>query len=224
MQKQPNNAIRILMVDDHPLQIEGYKAVLAYNHAKIPLQVTECYDVEAAHRVLTGKRADFDIVFLDCRMPPSAALRIASGENLANLVRQHLPFCKLVMVTAHCEAFLLYDTIRKIAPEGLLVKSDIDASELLIAFREILDGNTHYTETVHQAIQGLLSKQSYLDNYNRQIIMLLSKGIRTKNIPQHLNLSLSAVEKRKALIKDYLCVDSGTDEDIVEEARRRGFI
>jgi two-component system, NarL family, response regulator NreC len=39
-----------------------------------------------------------------------------------------------------------------------------------------------------------------------------------------LNLSKSSIEKRKMQIKDYLCIAKGTDEDIVRESRKLGFI
>jgi DNA-binding NarL/FixJ family response regulator len=87
-----------------------------------------------------------------------------------------------------------------------------------------MKGETYHSETVKESIRDLLSKEEYLDFYNRQIIMLLSQGIKTKNIPEHLNLSQSTVEKRKVQIKDYFCIEKGTDEDIVREAKRMGFI
>ena len=63
-----------------------------------------------------------------------------------------------------------------------------------------------------------------MDNYNRQILLLLSQGIKTKNLPDLLHLSKSAIDKRKAIIKQIFGIDKGTDEDILKEARRQGLI
>lgn len=216
--------VKILMIDDHPSQIEGYKVILAYNYGEVKLEVTACYTCESAYRLITERQPDFDLVFLDKNMPSYKEMNIASGEDLAPIIKKNLPESKIVIITSHSEAFLLYNMVKKFNPAGLLVKSDFAAEELLVAFEDILKGKIYYTETVNRSIRELLSKETYLDTYNRQIIMLLSQGIRTKSIPDHLHISLSAVEKRKAQVKDYFCLDKCSDEDIVREARRLGFI
>lgn len=70
----------------------------------------------------------------------------------------------------------------------------------------------------------MISSVKTLDSYNRQIIMLLSQGVKTKNFHDYINLSTSAIEKRKVVIKDYLGIIKGTDEDILREARKQGLI
>lgn len=217
-------ALKILMIDDHPSQIEGYKVILAYNSMGLAIETTCCYTSEKAFEIIAVDSNDFDIVFLDRNLPEYAAKSIYSGEDLGVLIKRHLPGSKIVIITSHSEAFILYNMIKKIDPAGLLVKSDFTADDLLVAFENIVNGENHYSQTVQESIARMLSKETYLDSYNRQIIMLLSQGIKTKNLPEHLNISLSAIEKRKAQVKDYLCIDKGTDEDIVREAKRLGFI
>src|SRR5690606_17240783 len=82
-----------------------------------------------------------------------------------------------------------------------------DPQELRDAFKRYILGETYHSITVTDIIKKILSKESYLDTFNRQIILCLSQGIKTKHLPVHLNMSLSAIEKRKAQIKDYLCID-----------------
>lgn len=219
-----NRRIRILMIDDHPSQIEGYKVILEYNHGNLEIEATACYSCEKAYRLITSVGHDFDLIFLDRNMPSYQEMNIHTGEDLAYVIKKKLPKSKIVIITSHSEAFLLYNMVKKIDPAGILVKSDFAAEELLVAFDDILAGKVYYTETVNRSIKELLSKERYLDSYNRQIITLLSQGIRTKSIPNYLHISLSAVEKRKAQVKDYFCLDSAKDEDIVREAKRLGFI
>lgn len=216
--------VKILMIDDHPSQIEGYKVILSYNHGDLEIEATACYSCEKAYRLITSAPGNFDLIFLDRNMPSYKEMNIKTGEDLAYVIKKNLPLSKIVIITSHSEAFLLYNMVKKIDPAGILVKSDFAAEELLDAFDDILAGKIYYTETVNRSIKELLSKESYLDSYNRQIITLLSQGVRTKNIPKHLHISLSAVEKRKAQVKDYFCLDKASDEDIVREARRLGFI
>lgn len=215
---------KILMIDDHPTQIQAYKTILSYNSRNLQMQITEAYDCKSAYEILEKTKGAFDLAFIDRSMPAYEEQNLKSGEDLAKLIKTQYPDIKIVILTSHAEAFLLYNIVKTIEPIGLLVKSDFTADELLIAFDKILDGETYHTETVRTSIRELLSKEDYLDSYNRQIIILLSQGIKTKNIPEHLNLSQSTVEKRKVQIKDYLCIEKGTDEDIVKEAKRLGFI
>lgn len=219
-------SVKILMIDDHPLQIEGYKVVLGYNNLGLGIETTVIHTCESAYHLVTNTTnpVPFDLVFLDVSLPPYPEKNIKSGSDLALLIKKQLPNSKIVMLTSHAEAFLLYDIVKKIAPIGLLVKSDFSAEELLTAFDTIMNGETYYSQTVKENIKEFLSKEEYLDNYNRQIITLISQGIKSKNLSEHINLCQSAIEKRKVKIKDYLSIEKGTDEDIVREAKKLGFI
>lgn len=221
------SAVKILMIDDHPSQIEGYKVILDYNEYGYEIETTACYDCETAYKlILKPEWAQyFDVVFLDKNMPPYKEQQIYSGEDLVPVIQQYMPHSKIVILTSSIEAFVLYNIVSKIHPTGLLVKSDFRAEELVEAFDLIMHGGVYYSQSVKGSIEQLLSKKEFLDSYNRQIILLLSQGIKTKSLPKYLNISLSAIEKRKAQIKDYFCIgNKGTDEEIVKEAKKLGFI
>lgn len=217
---------KILMIDDHPTQLEGYKVVLEFNNQGLEIESTLANSCEEAYKIITNKENPvlFDMVFLDRSLPPFEEMKIKSGEDLALLVKKHLPESKIIMLTSHAEAFILYNIVKKINPNGLLVKSDFDGEELLNAFDKVVNGQIYHSETVTKSIKELLSREEYLDSINREIITLLSQGIRTKSMPEFINLSHSAIEKRKVQIKDYFCIDKGSDEDIIREAKKLGFI
>jgi len=219
--------VNILMIDDHPSQIEGYKGILSFNEVGYDIETMACYDCRSAYDVITSGQLsnEFDIIFIDKSMPPYPEKNIASGEDLALLIKMQFPEMKVVIITSYNDAFQLYNIVKKIEPIGLLVKSDFHPDELIEAFDCIMNGGCYYTSTVKMSIDKLLQSQDYLDSKNRQMIMLLSQGVKTKSLPDFLHISLSAVEKRKAFIKDYLCLGKkGSDEEIVSEARKRGFI
>jgi len=218
--------LKILMVDDHPSMIEGYKIILSYNDLGFEIETTSAFSCESAYEIITSKtqKVFFDLVFLDYSLPPYEEKNISSGEDLALLVKTHLPDAKIVMLTSHTESIILHNIIRKVEPAGLLVKSDFSADELLSAFDTIMNGVTYHSITVRSNVKELLSKNIYLDDYNRQIISLLAQGIKTKSLPDHVNLSMSAIEKRKVQIRDYFCIEKGNDEDIIREAKKSGLI
>ncbi|UOK43074.1 MULTISPECIES: response regulator [Flavobacterium] len=218
--------VKILFVDDHPLQILGYKTILDYNNHGFCIEATECYNCKDAFSIVTNtvNRPDFDMVFLDRSMPAYEEEGIYSGEDLAILVKKNVPKAKIVILTSHAESFIIYDIMKKVNPAGLLIKSDFSGEELLLAFDSIINDETYHSETVQKAIKELLSREEYLDSINRKIIMLISQGFKTKTIAGEVKLTESAVEKRKAKIKDYFCIGKGNDEDIIREAKRLGFI
>jgi DNA-binding NarL/FixJ family response regulator len=216
---------KVLMVDDHKTMLIGYKSILEFNDKNLELDVTFSHDCEDAYNIImTSDSSPFDLVFLDRSLPPYPDKKIKSGEDLAVLVRKQLPDTKIIMLTSHAEAFVIYDIVHKIRPNGLLIKSDFDGDELLVAFNQILNDETYFSETVTAALKEQIISRGYLDTIDRQIITLLSKGLRNKTIAAELGLSDSAVEKRKVKIKDYLNIYKGNDEDIITECRKLGFI
>ena len=217
---------KILMVDDHPSQIDGYKAILQYNNKNIEIETTTCFNCEEAYHIITNTSnpVRFDLVFLDRSLPPYLEKKIKSGEDLALLSRKHWPETKIIMLTSHAEAFILYDIVHKVRPNGLLIKSDFDGDGLLEAFDAIVEGNTYYTETVRESIKERLLSQGLLDSVDRQIITLISEGLQIKTIAETMNLSQDTIKKRKSKIKDLLGIDKGNDEDILKECRHLRLI
>jgi len=214
------------MVDDHPSMIEGYKSILSFNNLGFEIEVVPAFDCKSAYNRMVESEDiyEFDMIFLDLSLPPYEEKGIHSGEDLAVFAKKKFPYAKIVILTSHAEAFILYNIQKKIAPDGLLVKSDFTAEEFLIAFELILNNKKYTSKTVEESIQELLSKDIFLDEYNRQIITLLANGVQSKNLANYINLSMSGIDKRKAQIKAFFFVKKGTDEDIIREARKHGFV
>jgi len=213
---------KVLIVDDHPAIVEGYKSIFSLSERLMSIE--SAYDCETAFNSIVAADKDYEVAILDVILPAFEQQNLYSGEELALLVKRQMPRCKIIMLTSHADSFTLYNLIKKVSPEGLLVKSDFKPDELLSAFDRVLEGETHYSVTVKQSLKTIQAKEVYLDTCNRRIISLIAKGVKTKNLPLHLNLSISAIDKRKAQIKEVFDLAKGTDEDIIREAKRNGFI
>jgi len=62
--------LKVLMVDDHPAIIEGYKAILSYNKLGYDIKTTTAFDCENACKIIQNKEGKpFDIVFIDISLP-----------------------------------------------------------------------------------------------------------------------------------------------------------
>ncbi|AWI26785.1 response regulator [Flavobacterium pallidum] len=217
--------MKILMIDDHPSQIHAYKTILSCSEPKFDFMVTEAYDCQSAYEIIVqSETEDFDMIFLDRSLPPYKEKNIMSGEDLARLVRNHLPHSKLLIMTTHAEAFTLFNMIKDYHPEGLLVKSDFTVEQLIDVFSRIYEGEIFYSNTVKSAMKEMNSRNGYLDRCDQQIITMLGQGISMKSITKTLGLSRSAISRRKAQIRIYFGIDSGGDEEIVAKAREAGLI
>ena len=219
-------SLNILMIDDHPSMIEGYKSILSFNELGLHINTTPAYNCETAYNIIMSEEnlEAYDMAFVDLSLPPYVEKNIKSGEDLVLLIRKKFKKCKVVILTSHAEAFILDNIQKTIEPNGLLVKSDFTAEEFLMAFEQIYTNQVYISKTVVDNIAELYEKRPFLDDNNRLLITLLGEGIKTKNLPQHMNLSISAIDKRKAQIRHYFKIEKGSDEDIVRAAKNHGLI
>lgn len=223
MKKKP---IAILMIDDHPSIIEGYKSILSFNNLGLEIITTPAYTCASAyHSIVERPEANpFDFAFVDLSLPPYPEQQIKNGEDLALLIKNKFPLCKIVVLTSHAEAFILDSIIKNIDPIGLLVKSDFSANEFLISFEKMYKNFPYTSKTVVETTAELHQKSIFLDELNRKIITLLASGVKTKSLPDQLKISISTIDKRKAQIRHFFEIEVGTDEDIVLQAKKHGLI
>jgi len=222
MKKKTN----ILIADDHPFIIEGYKNTIAgYHPSEFEFNIVEANDCKSVYEILTKPNViRFDVAFFDISMPPYKEKSILSGEDLAKLMKEVLPSCKIILLTMHTESLKINNIIKTINPNGLVIKNDLTFDELLKAFGKILNGENYYSQTVIKFVSQHATENTEINEVDRQILYHLSRGIKTKNIPLHTSLSLSTIEKRKVYMKNIFKIKDGGDEDLIDEARKRGFI
>ena len=215
------------MVDDHPMIIEGYKNTLLEKFKK-PVDCTidtasNCDEALALIKKNTTKKP-YDLALIDIKLPASEDGTVTSGEDLAIQFKQAYPKAKVIVSTMHNEDSRIHNILQTVNPEGFLIKSDLSSTELVRAFEEIMDGKTYYSTTVTNHFRKMMNNNFSLDTVNLQILYHLSRGVQTKNLGKYINLSLSAIEKRKNHIKELFDIKSSNDEKVIEEARKRGFV
>jgi len=218
--------INILIVDDHPFIIEAYKNTIAgYHPSQFEFNITQANDCRSAYDIITNPNMiPYDVAFFDISMPPYEEKNILSGEDLAKLMKNVLPSCRIILLTMHTESLKINNIIKSINPNGLIIKNDLTFDELLTAFDKILKNENYYSQTVVKFVSQNVGENILIDDFDRQILYHLSRGVKTKNIPLHMPLSLSAVEKRKLNLKDLFQIREGGDEDLLREAKNRGLL
>ena len=219
--------INILMVDDHPIIIEGYQnTLMATKKDDQILLIDTANSCDAANQLMqrASKEKPYDVCFFDISLPSSADGNINSGEDLALIAREILPDAKVIILTMFNESYRIHNIIKEISPDGFLIKSDLTSSELAEAFQHIMHSPPYYSSTVSNFLRKSVTSDIYVDDINRKILHLLSQGIKTRSLTEHIDLSMSAIEKRKKQMKLLFSVEDGKDETLLEEARKKGFL
>ena len=216
----------ILIIDDHLTMVEGYRSILSSSASKYLYTIQITNGCREAYQVLNNpsNHNSFDAVLLDISLPPAEDLKLKSGDDLIPIIRKSNSSAKIIVITSHTEHFLIYNLYNNYNPESILIKSDITPNELLNAFSLLFTHNTYYSETVKEAIKQLEGNDFFLDQIDIQIISLIAEGIKNKNLIDYLPLTINAIDKRKARIKQYFLIDKGNDEDIIKAAKKRNFI
>ncbi|GAA4939757.1 response regulator [Algibacter agarivorans] len=220
--------IRILMIDDHPMIIEGYQNTLLFTkkeNQELEIDIANNCDEAIAYMDKSIQTVRYyDVLFVDISLPPSTDGLMSSGEDLAEYARKNLPNAKIIILTMFNESFRIHNIIKTIDPEGFLIKSDLTSSELASAFQKVLYSPPFYSGTVNSHIRKAIASDIVVDDKNRKILHLLSQGVKTKNLAAHLDISLSAVEKRKKQLREIFEVNDGQDETLLNKAKKKGFV
>ncbi|MEE6140259.1 response regulator transcription factor [Mycobacterium sp. 050128] len=123
--------VRLVLVDDHEMVIEGLKAMLAGFSSRVRV-VGQAVGVEQAVSVVDS--LDPDVVLCDVRMQGS------SGLDLCLLLRQQDPNRKVVMLSVYDDEQYLFQSLR-VGASGYLLKS-ISSDDLIRQLESVRNGET----------------------------------------------------------------------------------
>lgn len=217
--------VNVLIVDDHPFIIQGYKNVInLFPDKKIHFSYTEAIDCRTGYDTIMNSEIKFDIAFLDISMPVYEEKNINTGEDLAKLLMQRMPECKIVMLTMHSESLKVLSIIDEINPVGLIIKNDLTFEQMILAVTTILKGEKYYSEAVITFLNQQQQEKIYVDVIDRQILHYINKGIDSEDIPLYITISSSNVKMRKQRMKDHLGIPESTDIEFIKVAKDKGML
>ena len=216
----------ILIVDDHPFIIDGYKnAITRYKPDLYEYLFTQGKDCMTGYNIITDPEIPpFDVAFLDISMPVYEEKGIYSGEDLAKLIMQYMPNCKIILLTMYTELLKIKNIIDTINPAGLVIKNDLTFDELLFGFDVVLKDEIYYSHSVIKMANQNNKDIDGIDQFDKLILFHISKGTKTKDITQYIPISLHAIEQRKVNLKELFKIEDGSDVDLIKEAKIRGII
>jgi two-component system, NarL family, response regulator NreC len=179
----------VLIADDHAIVKEGLVSLL------------EAHDFEVVGAVGDGqllieaaRRLRPDVIVTDLTMPGLGGLDV-----LVQLQAERIP-SKVVVLTMHNDGEKAAQALRAGAVAFLLKESA--GEELVTAIRHALEGNVYLTPAVTRAVMERMAasegpSEPTLTARQRDVLRLIAKGQRMKEIAAALQLSTRTVETHK---------------------------
>lgn len=214
--------MNFLLIDDHPFILEGYAHVVDQNFPKSTIAkftTAKCV-VDYFENVPEAKRTD--IALIDYNIPGYTENKIKNGIDIANAIRKVIPYCKIIMLTAHTEKIYILDIIKNAKPDGFFTKGELTPENLQFLIKKVLDNEKVYSTYIKETLNESLDDKSLIDDYNRQILYLLSKGYKIIELDKIIPISYSAIQKRIAKMKQIMNVDD--DKGLVKAAIKHGYL
>ena len=187
-------ALRILLVDDHPVVREGYRRLL---ERQAGLQVcAEAGDAKAAYRAFKDHRPD--VVVMDIALPG------ASGLEAMRRIRQWDKDARILVFSMHAgPAFAL--KAFEAGASGYVTKSS-DPAGLVHAVKAVAARRRFLSEDIARAIAAdrLAGSEGVVEQLGpreTEILRLLATGMTSGSIAAVLNLSPKTVRNHHYAIK-----------------------
>ena len=219
-----------LIIEDHPIISNSYLSALdtvQFNNENLNFEkigVAKNCD-EAYSAIIKAEKANgVDIIFLDIQIPPSSDGKIISGEDLGAIIRKKLPEAKIIVSTMFNDNYRIFNIRKSIHPEGFLVKNDLNSAIMVEAIEKILISPPYYSPTVMSSIQKQYINREKVDEHDRRMMYELSRGVKMKDLPDIIPMSMAGLEKRKRHLKVIFNVAQKADRFLILVAKEKGFI
>ena len=219
--------LRILAVDDHEMTMIGYKFILEeinFEDYVIHVDTAKTYEQGKQKIEDSAKSFLYDIIMLDIQLGPANETSPHTGEDLGILARKLVPDSKIVFLSSFSDNYRINSILKTVDPEGYMVKTEIDENALYDMVHTIMKNPPYYTKKALVAIRTKMANDIPLDDNDKKILYHLSIGTKTKDMIEHISLSLPGIENRKRQLKTIFGIEKQNDQALITEARNRGFI
>lgn len=209
MNSSPTAAIRVLIVDDHPIVREGLAALLSHEP-----------DMTVVGEVTNGREAveEFarlkpDVLLLDLRMPEMG------GVEAIEAIRRESPDARILVLTTFDGDEDIHRSLRAGAKAYLL--KDAPVEELLRAIRLAHAGKTYVSGEVGARLAENVGAER-LSERELSVLRLMVQGHSNREIAALLFLGESTVKSHVAAVMQKL--DASDRIKAVTTALRRGLV
>jgi two-component system, NarL family, nitrate/nitrite response regulator NarL len=181
-------ALRLMLVDDHPLVRDGLRARL---EAAGGLQVVaEAGDAQEALAVAALHQPD--LVLMDVGMRGTNGLQ-ATRQLLAQQA------CKVLVLSMYDNA----EYVREAERAGALgyVLKDSPADEIVAAIRTVAAGGRYFSDALVLKLQSHAVDTPLLTPRENEVLALIAQGLSSKDIGERLGMGVRTVETHRTNLR-----------------------
>ncbi|MEH6681256.1 MAG: response regulator transcription factor [Sediminicola sp.] len=182
-------AIHIVIVDDHPMVLEGLRSLLGDDES---IRISACFtNATETLAYLEGNRVD--VILLDVNLPD------INGVEMGKMVRERHPAIKILGLSTYSEPSIINQMIKNGA-KGYLLKN-ATADELVNAITQIYNGHFYFGSEVQKILADSVSQEGKdtpkLTRREKHILQLIADGKTTNAIAEELFISPLTVETHR---------------------------
>lgn len=186
--------IKVLLVDNHPLVIDGLRAILeTFEHIAVVGTAGLAREGLALAKALRP-----DVVLLDINMPQ------ISGIEAIEMFREQTPDSRLLMLSMHDSREYISTSVLHGA-SGYILK-DVSTEEIVAAIEAVASGGTYFSSGVSDVLLERRSSTAAnpLTAREYSVMLLIASGKSNREIAEELSLSAATVETHRKKIKKKL--------------------
>lgn len=183
--------VKLFIVDDHYMVIEGIRTLLADDH-----QIEWCGHATNANSCMAFlQHQQPDVILMDINLPDK------SGIDLCKEVKAHHPgICVLGLSTFNQQSY-----IQKMMDSGAsgYVLKNATHDELMEAINTVLKGRLYFADEVLKVLRTEHKEGILLTRREREILRLIAEGYTNQEIATNLFISISTVDthRKNLLVK-----------------------
>ncbi len=219
LKKDKPGKIRLLLVDDHPIVLDGIKSHLC---AQPEFEVVG--DASNGQDALRKAKLTLpDVILMDISMPHMNGL-----EAISHL-RKQVPNAKVLILTMHESKEYIAQVVRSGA-RGYLLKDSAPA-ELVGAIKAVHHGEVYFSPSVSRVLVQEMTdgsrraangaEQQPLTDREREVLSLIAEGLLNKQIADRLGIGVRTIETHRERIMRKL--DIHTVAGLTKYAIARGM-
>lgn len=175
---------RIFIVDDHPMVLEGFKALLQTENITIVGTAKNAF--EAMDFI---KKNKVDIAFLDINLPD------ISGIELCKKIKTEFPEIQCLALSTFNDRTYVSKMIENGA-SGYLLKNS-SKEEILKAIEEVSKGNMFFNVDYQTQNTSKYDQKPILTRREKEILVEIAEGLTNQQIADKLFISITTVSSHR---------------------------
>lgn len=187
-------ALRILIVDDHPVVREGFRGLLQSIETTVTISLAS--NAEEAMQHL--RTAGFDLVITDIHMPGK------SGIELAHFMQKEFPHVKILAMSTFGDRSYVSEMIKNGA-NGFISKNS-DRDTITDAITRVMNDEVVIGKNLEETARPTLvhADQPLLTRREKEVLILIAQGLTNKEIADKIFVSTTTVDShRKNLLHKF---------------------